>query len=116
MKKRGYKKHPSKVGSNNGFDGVYIKFDKKGNVVDIVINESKFGSARLGKAKLGNKVKVKQMSNDWIRGNLEKMRSKNADKYVRRTARIIEDYLDDGNIVHKTNSCRSAYKTSYTRS
>ena len=48
------------------------------------------------------KVKVKQMSNDWIRGNLEKMRSKNADKYVRRTARIIEDYLDDGNIVHKT--------------
>ena len=102
MKKKGYKKYPSKVGSNNGFDGVYIKFDKKGNVGDIVINESKFGGSRLSKASVGNKVKVKQMSTRWINGNLDKMSSKKADKYVQKTAKMIQDYIKDGNVVNKT--------------
>jgi hypothetical protein len=36
MKRSGYKKLPSKVGSNNGFDGVYAKFNKDGTIIDVV--------------------------------------------------------------------------------
>eukprot|EP00825_Cyclidium_porcatum_P003911 TRINITY_DN11813_c0_g1_i1.p3 TRINITY_DN11813_c0_g1~~TRINITY_DN11813_c0_g1_i1.p3 ORF type:complete len:172 (-),score=30.87 TRINITY_DN11813_c0_g1_i1:160-675(-) len=101
MKKQGYKKYPSRVGSNNGFDGVYIKFDKKGNVTDIVINESKFNTARLGDAYVGNKVKVKQMSDAWIQGNLNKMRI-SRDEHVKETYKLISKYLRDDNSVNKS--------------
>ncbi|MUG44318.1 hypothetical protein [Paenibacillus woosongensis] len=58
MQRTGRIKVPSKVGSNNGFDGLYFKYSKEGGIVDIIINESKFGKARLGKTLMG-----KQMSN-----------------------------------------------------
>ncbi|OAB45507.1 hypothetical protein PGLA_04450 [Paenibacillus glacialis] len=57
-----------KVGSNNGLDGLYVKYSDDGKVADIIINESKFGSSKLGNTKMG-----KQMSSSWIEGNLEKM-------------------------------------------
>ena len=71
MKMQGYEKLESKVGSNNGYDGLYVKRDSKGRVTEVVIGEAKYGRARLGTTiKMG-----KQMSNPWIEGNLEKMKN-----------------------------------------
>ncbi|OAB45520.1 contractile injection system protein, VgrG/Pvc8 family [Paenibacillus glacialis] len=96
MKRAGRKKLPSKVGSNNGFDGLYVKYSKDGKVADIIINESKFGSSKLGKTKMG-----KQMSNKWIEGNLKKM-IKSPDPEVRKAAKIVQRFIEDGNKVTKT--------------
>jgi hypothetical protein len=96
MQRTGRKKLPSKVGSNNGFDGLYIKYSKDGKIADIIINESKFGKARLGRTLMG-----KQMSNKWIEGNLKKM-LKSPDPEVRKAAKIVQRFIEDGNSVTKT--------------
>lgn len=66
----GYTKLPSKVGSNNGFDGLFVKYDSDGKPIDIIINESKFGSSKRGKTVDG----YKQMDADWIEMNIQKMK------------------------------------------
>ncbi len=61
MKKQGYTKLPSKVEGNHGIDGLYAKYDKNGNVSEMVINETKFNSK--GKLKLGRTKRIgRQMS------------------------------------------------------
>jgi RHS repeat-associated protein len=89
MSRAGYNKLPSKVGSNNGFDGVYIKYGRNGEIQDIIINESKFGTSKLSTTVDG----FKQMSPDWIDMNIRKMlRSSDAD--VRATGKLLRDNID----------------------
>ena len=69
MEIRGYEKLPSKVGSNNGIDGIYVKRDPRtGKISKLVIGEAKFGNSRLGKTSMG-----RQMEQTWIEGNIRKM-------------------------------------------
>ena len=89
MSRVGYIKLPSKVGSNNGFDGVYIKYGPNGEIQDIIINESKFGTSKLGKTVDG----YKQMGPDWIDMNISKMKQ-SKDAEVRNTAKILEENID----------------------
>ncbi|GAB1464264.1 hypothetical protein [Pedobacter sp.] len=51
----GFVKHDAKIGSNNGFDGFYIKKDGAGNVQEIIIKEAKqVGTAGNIKLNTGN--------------------------------------------------------------
>ncbi|KEO84511.1 WXG100 family type VII secretion target [Tumebacillus flagellatus] len=93
LKKAGYEKLPSKVGSNNGFDGVYVKYGKDGDIedilIDIIVNESKFGTSRLGKTVDG----AKQMSREWIEKNITKM-MRSDDPDVRKAGKLLKDNFD----------------------
>ncbi|MES1191717.1 MAG: hypothetical protein ABUS47_11650 [Steroidobacter sp.] len=61
-----------RLSSNNGFDGVFVKYDTDGvSPLDIIINESKFTST--GKASLSNTNMGRQMSPSWIDANIQKM-------------------------------------------
>jgi hypothetical protein len=67
----GYQQLPSKLASNNGFDGVFVKYGPGGSPIDIIINESKFSST--GRASLAKTNMGKQMSPSWINENIQKM-------------------------------------------
>jgi hypothetical protein len=67
----GYEQLPSRLASNNGFDGVFVKKAPDGTVVDIIINESKFSST--GRPSFANTNMGKQMSPGWINENIQKM-------------------------------------------
>jgi hypothetical protein len=67
----GYQELDARLLSNNGFDGVFVKYGADGNPVDIIINESKFTST--GRASLSNTNMGQQMSPRWIDANIEKM-------------------------------------------
>jgi hypothetical protein len=56
----GFVKQPSTFGSNNGFDGVYIKKDASGNVEEIIINEAK-QVANGGNIKLNGRTPIKDL-------------------------------------------------------
>lgn len=89
MKKTGHEVLPSKVGSNNGYDGLYVKKDANGKL-QVVIGEGKYGRSKLGNTSMGP-----QMSDKWIKGNLAKMkRSPNPD--VRKSAKLIEKQIIGG--------------------
>ncbi len=72
----GFVKHEAHFGSNNGFDGVYIKKDGSGNVQEIIINEAKpvgtAGNIKLNKENFGTGLKA-QMSDAWINDVIDKM-------------------------------------------
>ena len=71
LQRAGYTQMEAKLASNNGFDGVWVKYGAEGNPLDIIISESKFtstGSASLSKTNMGP-----QMSDSWIDGNIGKM-------------------------------------------
>jgi len=92
----GFQKLPSKVGPNNGFDGVYVKYGPNGEIVDLVINESKFSSATnaaddyTGKYSLGKTVQgYIQMSTEWINMNIDKM-LKSKDPKVVETGEVLD--------------------------
>jgi hypothetical protein len=84
---RGYKKLPSKYDGLHGFDGVYIKKNAAGEIVEIRLVESKVDKARL------NQGPPVQMSEEWIRKVCAKMQ-KEGDTEVAETARLILDHLD----------------------
>jgi hypothetical protein len=68
----GYAELDARLPSNNGFDGVFVKYDSDGmNPLDIIINESKFTST--GNASLSNTNMGRQMSSSWIDANIQKM-------------------------------------------
>ena len=71
----GFVKQPSKFGSNNGFDGVFIKYDANNNVQEIIINESK-QVASAGNIKLNGRTPNKgpQMSEEWIGQTIDEMK------------------------------------------
>jgi hypothetical protein len=69
----GYAELEARLPSNNGFDGVFVKYDVDGiTPTDISINESKFTST--GRASLSNTNMGRQMSPEWIDANIQKMR------------------------------------------
>ena len=65
-------KYDAKIGSNNGFDGVYIKGDLN-NPTEIIINEAKqvgtMGNIKLNRENLGTGLKS-QMSDEWVYDNV----------------------------------------------
>lgn len=72
----GFVKHDAKIGSNNGFDGVYIKKDASGNVQEIIINEAKpiktTGNIKLN-PRNDNTLLPAQMSDAWINNMITKL-------------------------------------------
>lgn len=90
MQKAGYTEMPARLARNNGFDGVWVKYNTDGSIKNIIITETKFSSTR--KASMANtKSMGKQLSNRWIRENIRKMR-KSDDPSVVETARILRNY------------------------
>ena len=76
----GYQELDARLTSNNGFDGVFVKYGAEGNPIDIIINESKFSSS--GKASLTKtKTMGRQLDTEWIDANIQKMK-KSADPAV----------------------------------
>jgi hypothetical protein len=73
----GFVKHDAKIGSNNGFDGVYIKKDASGNVQEIIINEAKpiktTGNIQLNAGNPATDLGA-QMSDKWISDIIGKMK------------------------------------------
>lgn len=82
----------SKLLSNNGFDGVFVRFDDIGNPTKIIINESKFSSS--GYATLSDTTNMgKQLSEPWINGNINKM-LRSDDVSVRATGQLLKANRD----------------------
>jgi YD repeat-containing protein len=88
FERAGYQQLPSKLPSNNGFDGVFVRKAPDGSPIDIIINESKFSST--GRASLSNTNMGKQMSPEWIDAKLRKMLVSD-DPAVRATARLLRN-------------------------
>lgn len=65
FKSSGWTKINGEIGVN-GIDGLYVKYDKLGNVSDVLISESKYNTSQLGKTLDG-----KQTSKDWILKKIE---------------------------------------------
>ena len=74
-------------GPGPGFDQVWAKRDKDGNVLKYFIVEAKGPGAKLGKTSKG----FTQMDDDWIEMNLERM--KKSKKYPERN-QLGQDLLD----------------------
>ena len=74
----GFVKHEAKIGSNNGFDGVYIKKDGSGNVQEIIINEAKqvgsAGNIKLNAANANTGLQA-QMSDAWVNQTIDKLKN-----------------------------------------
>lgn len=77
LQRNGFVKYESKIGSNNGFDGVYIKGGLT-NPTEIIINEAKqigsIGNIKLTPSNISTGLAV-QMSNKWIDQTIVKMRA-----------------------------------------
>lgn len=71
--KNGWKKLEGEVGCN-GIDGLYVKFDKEGNITQVMVVESKYGTSQLGKTQSGT-----QMSKEWLLKKLDDLIQKNPD-------------------------------------
>jgi RHS repeat-associated protein len=85
----GWESLPTKYNtSNNGFDGVYVKYADDGNVEQIVIVEVKAGRGDGSYTNSG-----KQLSDGWTNETIEKM--KEAGGPVAETAKFIADNLDN---------------------
>lgn len=93
LERAGYKSLPCKLKSNNGFDGVYVKYkDGTDNIVDTIIVESKASSS--GKARLADTNTMgKQMSDKWIRANIDKM-IESDDLFLKQTGNFLLDNID----------------------
>jgi hypothetical protein len=62
LRKNGWNQINGEVGKN-GIDGLFVKYDKNGNIKQVMVAESKYGTSQLGTGKYGtNTANVKQMS------------------------------------------------------
>jgi len=84
---RGYKKLPSKYDGLHGFDGVYVKKNAAGEIVEIRLVESKVDSSRLIPGP------PPQMSDEWIRQVCAKMQEQ-GNPELTETARLILDNMN----------------------
>lgn len=88
LRRAGYDELPSRLPSNNGFDGAWVKRGADGSVTDIIITESKY--APDGVLKLANtKTMGQQLSSNWIDGNIQKMLN-SADPSVVRSGMLLD--------------------------
>lgn len=71
--KNGWKKLEGEVGRNR-IDGLYVKFDKEGNITQVMVVESKYGTSQLGETQSGT-----QMSKEWLLKKLDDLIQKNPD-------------------------------------
>lgn len=81
---RGYTKWPSKYNLVNGIDGVYVKLDAAGNVVEVLIVENKVDAGHLA---------AKQMSDEWVLDRARKMVA-SGDPEVRKTGELVRETLE----------------------
>ena len=84
---RGYKKLKSKYDDLHGFDGVYVKKNAAGEIIEIRLVESKVDSSRLIPGP------PPQMSDDWIRQVCAKMQEQ-GNPELTETARLILDNMN----------------------
>ncbi|MFA6248094.1 MAG: hypothetical protein WC615_14240 [Mucilaginibacter sp.] len=77
LQRNGFVKYESKIGSNNGFDGVYIKGGLT-NPTEIIINEAKqigsIGNIKLTPGNISTGLAA-QMSTEWIEQTIRKMKT-----------------------------------------
>ena len=89
----GFTKYPSKYGSNNGFDGVYIKMNGS-TVEEIIINEAKQISAT-GAMKLNPQSSSglgAQMSDSWISQVILQMQN-NVDQDLKNLGNLLDQNI-----------------------
>lgn len=79
----GYSKLSSKYNLINGIDGVYLRRDATGTIVEIIVVENKVDSSRLA---------PKQMTDEWLLSRIEKMVTAENEE-VRRTGLLLKDML-----------------------
>jgi hypothetical protein len=103
LERAGYEVIESKLPGNKGFDAIGIKRAANGEVQDIMILESKFsakGGVKLARYKGGRGGTYQQMSDEWIRGVLDRMkRSRNEElrklsKLVSRNESIVKRQIN----------------------
>jgi len=83
----GYKKLNSKLNSLHGIDGVYIKKSSNGKISKILIVENKVDSSKLAYGP------PKQMSDEWVMNNANKLVYQNNDT-LRQTGKLIIDTMN----------------------
>ena len=92
MQKSGYQKLPTKLSSDNGIDGLYVKRDPKtGQIKEWVIGEAKFGGSRLGTTLNGQ-----QMGDRWIRHNAYEMMRRGSTTGTRRAGMELFSHIQSG--------------------
>lgn len=79
----GYSKLPSKYNMVNGIDGIFVKRNGAGEIVELVIVETKVDTGRLA---------LKQMTDEWVSTAVTKMRTA-ADAEVSRTGDLVRTVL-----------------------
>ena len=93
FKKSGWKQIPGEIGSN-GIDGLYIKKNKSGVIIDVMCAESKFNKSTLGTI---NKGMTKQMSKKWCLSKLDNL-IKNGDIALKKDYKVIRERVRNNNI------------------
>jgi len=93
FKKSGWKQLPGEIGSN-GIDGLYIKKNKSGVIIDVMCAESKFNKSTLGTI---NKGLTKQMSKKWCLAKLDNL-IKNGDSTLKKDYKIIRERVKNNKI------------------
>lgn len=85
--KNGWKKLEGEVGVN-GIDGLYVKYDKEGNIKQVMVVESKYGSSQLGETKNGT-----QTSKQWCLAKIDELIKQNPDdtRYTQIKGKISND-------------------------
>jgi len=95
----GYESLKCRLSSNNGPDGVFVKYNADGTISDLVVAESKY--AANGYARLSTtKTMGQQMSWEWIDANINLMRM-SADPEVAQTGDLL--FLNRDVIARKVN-------------
>jgi len=93
FKKSGWKQLSGEIGSN-GIDGLYIKKNRSGVIIDVMCAESKFNKSTLGTI---NKGLTKQMSKKWCLSKLDNL-IKNGDSALKKDYKIIRERVKNNNV------------------
>jgi len=68
FEKDGWKRIEGEVG-RNGIDGLFVKRDKHGRIIDVLVAEAKYNTSNLGKTNFG-----KQMSKKWLLRKIQELK------------------------------------------
>ena len=84
----GFIKLESKINGNQGFDGLFVKYDSNREVEEVVIVEAKYGTSSLSTSKKG-----KQMSEPWIIATIDGMINNN-NLQIKNVGLMLDDIRD----------------------
>lgn len=87
--KDGWEKLDGKRG-RNGFDGLYVRRNQKGTIIDWFVADAKSGNAKLRMTNRGM-----QLSPEWIRGNLEDLLTNAENDYKRMPTEVGRKRISD---------------------